>query len=79
MRSARRRTPPWAPAREADLSGLPRTYIEVGDLDIVKGENLEYAVRLADAGVSRGPPAVRCAARFRPARPVFGGGSEGDG
>lgn len=40
-----------APARAEDLSGLPETYLDVGDLDIFRNENIAYARRLADAGV----------------------------
>lgn len=40
-----------APARAEDLSGLPDTYLDVGDLDIFRNENIAYARRLADAGV----------------------------
>ncbi|GAA3885860.1 alpha/beta hydrolase [Leifsonia kafniensis] len=40
------------PAREAHLEGLPRTYLDVGELDIFRREVLEYATRLTDAGVS---------------------------
>jgi acetyl esterase/lipase len=40
-----------APARAEDLSGLPATYIDVGDLDIFRDEDIVYARRLADAGV----------------------------
>lgn len=40
-----------APAREQDLSALPPAYIEVGQLDIFRGEDLEYAERLSQAGV----------------------------
>lgn len=40
-----------APARAEDLSGLPQTYLDVGDLDIFRDENIVYARRLADAGV----------------------------
>ena len=39
------------PAREADLSGLPPTYIAVGALDLFLEESLEYARRLIRAGV----------------------------
>jgi acetyl esterase/lipase len=35
-----------APARAADLSGLPPTYVMVGGFDMVRDENLEYASRL---------------------------------
>jgi acetyl esterase/lipase len=44
-------SPYAAPARAADLSGLPDTYIDVGDLDIFRDEDLAYARRLSDAGV----------------------------
>jgi acetyl esterase/lipase len=38
--------------RAADLKGLPPTYITVGDLDLFAAENIEYARRLVQAGVS---------------------------
>lgn len=41
-----------APARATDLSGLPATYVDVGDLDIFRDENISYASRLAQAGVA---------------------------
>jgi acetyl esterase/lipase len=41
-----------APARAADLAGLPPTYIEVGELDIFRDEDIEYARRVAAAGTS---------------------------
>jgi acetyl esterase/lipase len=44
-------SPYAAPARESDLTGLPDTYIDVGDLDIFRDENIAYARRLSDAGV----------------------------
>ena len=40
-----------APARADDLSGLPPTYIDTGDLDIFRDEDVSYARRLSDAGV----------------------------
>ncbi|BBY42456.1 alpha/beta hydrolase [Mycolicibacterium celeriflavum] len=44
--------PPYAaPARATDLRGLPDTYLDVGDLDIFRNEDISYARRLADAGV----------------------------
>lgn len=39
-----------APARADDLSGLPPAYVDVGDLDIFRDEDIEYARRLAAAG-----------------------------
>ena len=41
-----------APARALDLAGLPSTYLEVGGLDIFRDEGIEFARRLAAAGVS---------------------------
>jgi acetyl esterase/lipase len=41
-----------APARAADLSGLPPTYIEVVELDIFRNEAIEYARRIALTGTS---------------------------
>lgn len=43
--------PGAAPARVADLSGLPPTLIVVGALDLFLEESLEYARRLTRAGV----------------------------
>ncbi|WP_258345040.1 alpha/beta hydrolase [Saccharopolyspora gregorii] len=40
-----------APARATDLRGLPPAYVEVGDLDIFRDEDVEYARRLSLAGV----------------------------
>ncbi|MGX9791948.1 alpha/beta hydrolase [Mycobacterium sp. MMS18-G62] len=45
-------SPYAAPARAGDLSGLPETYIDVGDLDIFRDEDITYARRLSDAGVA---------------------------
>jgi acetyl esterase/lipase len=44
-------SPYAAPSRETDLTGLPDTYIDVGDLDIFRDEDISYASRLSDAGV----------------------------
>jgi acetyl esterase/lipase len=44
-------SPYAAPARATDVSGLPDTYIDVGDLDIFRDEDITYARRLSDAGV----------------------------
>lgn len=40
-----------APARAADLSGLPPSYVMVGALDLFCDEDLDYAQRLNHAGV----------------------------
>jgi acetyl esterase/lipase len=40
-----------APARLTNFSGLPPTYIEVGDLDIFRDESIAFALNLARAGV----------------------------
>jgi len=39
------------PARRADLSGLPPTWIGVGTLDLFHDEDLEFARRLTEAGM----------------------------
>jgi acetyl esterase/lipase len=44
-------SPYAAASRAADLSGLPRAYIVVGELDLFLNENVEYAQRLLEAGV----------------------------
>jgi acetyl esterase/lipase len=41
-----------AAARATDLTGLPRTYLDTGELDIFRAEILDYAARLTAAGVS---------------------------
>jgi acetyl esterase/lipase len=41
-----------APFRATDLTGLPPAYIAVGELDLFLHENIEYARRLLEAGVS---------------------------
>jgi acetyl esterase/lipase len=41
-----------APARAKDLSRLPPTYIDVGELDIFRDEDIEYARRVAETGTS---------------------------
>jgi acetyl esterase/lipase len=41
-----------APARAGDLSGLPPAYIDVGQLDIFRDEDIDYAARLIRAGVA---------------------------
>jgi acetyl esterase/lipase len=44
-------SPYAAPARAGDLSNLPATYIDVGDLDIFRDEDITYARRLSGAAV----------------------------
>lgn len=41
-----------APARRADLSGLPPAWVGVGDLDILYDESVAYAERLRSCGVA---------------------------
>jgi len=45
-------SPYAAAARTKDLSGLPPAYIAVGELDLFLDEDIEYAQRLMQAGVS---------------------------
>lgn len=40
-----------APLRADDLRGLPPTYLECGELDIFRQENVAFALRLLQAGV----------------------------
>lgn len=44
-------SPYAAPARAVDLTDLPPAYIDVGDLDIFRDEDIDYARRLLAAGV----------------------------
>ncbi|HEY2061401.1 MAG TPA: alpha/beta hydrolase [Amycolatopsis sp.] len=44
-------SPYAAPARATDLAGLPPAYVEVGQLDVFRDEDLAYAQRLSAAGV----------------------------
>jgi acetyl esterase/lipase len=44
-------SPYAAPARAEDLSGLPRTYLDVGSVETFRDEVMEYGRRLAAAGV----------------------------
>jgi acetyl esterase/lipase len=41
-----------APARAIDVARLPSTYLEVGQLDILRDEDLVYAQRQSHAGVN---------------------------
>ncbi|MFI6458441.1 alpha/beta hydrolase [Streptosporangium amethystogenes] len=45
-------SPYAAPARAADLSGLPPAYVDVGELEVFRDECVDYALRLVRAGVS---------------------------
>jgi acetyl esterase/lipase len=45
-------SPYCAPARAADLAGLPPTFVQVGSLDLFLDEDVEYAHRLLRAGVN---------------------------
>jgi acetyl esterase/lipase len=45
-------SPYAAPARATDLSGLPPAFIDVGELEVFRDEDLDYALRLSQAGVS---------------------------
>ena len=49
---AARVMPGSVPAREADLSRLPATFIGVGSIDLFVQEDVEYARRLLEAGVA---------------------------
>lgn len=44
-------SPYAAPARRADLSGLPPAWIGIGTLDLFYDENISYAKRLEEGGV----------------------------
>jgi acetyl esterase/lipase len=41
-----------APARAVDLSGLPPAYIATSEIDTVRDEGIDYALRLLQAGIS---------------------------
>ncbi|NVI86418.1 alpha/beta hydrolase [Actinomadura sp. BRA 177] len=45
-------TPYAAPARAADLSGLPPAYVSAAEFDPLRDEDIGYALRLLQAGVS---------------------------
>ncbi len=40
-----------APARAEDLSGLPPAFIDVGEIDLFRDEDIDFAARLLHAGV----------------------------
>lgn len=41
-----------APARAADLTGLPPIFMDVGELDLFRDEDITFALRLMQAGVT---------------------------
>lgn len=41
-----------SPSRITNTAGLPPAYIEVGELDIFRDEDIQYARKLTDAGIS---------------------------
>ncbi|MER7506285.1 alpha/beta hydrolase [Nonomuraea pusilla] len=45
-------SPYAAPARASDLTGLPPAFVDVGELEVFRDECVDYALRLAQAGVS---------------------------
>ena len=45
-------SPYAAPGRAEDLSGLPPAFVQVGGLDPLRDEGIDYALRLLAAGVS---------------------------
>ncbi|KAL5365908.1 Alpha/Beta hydrolase protein [Aspergillus floccosus] len=47
-----RASPYAAPARASRMEGLPPTYIDVGELDIFRDEDIAYAGRIAAANIS---------------------------
>jgi len=44
--------PTAAPARMTSAVGLPPLYLEVGELDIFRDEDLQYAAKFGKAGIS---------------------------
>lgn len=44
--------PSAAAARVTDPTGLPPMYIDVGELDIFRNEDIEYAAKFGKAGIS---------------------------
>jgi acetyl esterase/lipase len=49
----RSQTPPYAaPGRAQSLAGLPAAFIQVGGLDPLRDEGLNYALRLMEDGVA---------------------------
>jgi acetyl esterase/lipase len=44
-------SPYAAPARVPDVAGLPPTYIMIGELDLMRDESIDYAMRLMQADI----------------------------
>ncbi len=67
-------TPYAAPARATDLSGLPPTFMDVGELDLFRDEDLDLATRLLRAGVPTElhvyPGAYHASEHFAPDAPL---------
>ena len=63
-----------APARMEDLRGMPPTYIDVGELDLFRDEDVAFALRLLQAGVPTElhvhPGAFHAAEAFAPTSPI---------
>jgi acetyl esterase/lipase len=63
-----------APARAADLAGLPATFIDVGTVDMFRDEDITFAMRLMQAGVPTelhvNPGAYHAAEVFAPESPL---------
>jgi len=51
-RGAQGLPPSAAPARVTDPTGVPPAYIDTGELDIFRNEDLEYATKLGKFGIS---------------------------
>lgn len=67
-----------APARATDLAGLPPAWIDVGELDALRDESIDYALRLMQAGVPtdlQPRPAASTPPRSSSPKPRAPGGS----
>ncbi len=63
-----------APARAEDLSGLPPAFIDVGEVDLFRDEDIVFANRLMQAGVATElhvhPGAYHASETFAPEAPL---------
>lgn len=63
-----------APARATDLAGLPPTFIDVGEIDLFRDEDIAFALRLLEAGVPTElhvyPGAYHASEGFAPTAPL---------